>query len=230
MSDISYNQMNEPIPQAIPVVERHSFVYSFTNLFGAIATGIGASVFWINTCKDAIDKIKQGESTEANILLACVCIGCIGCITYSSLGHKIVNKLAVPIYTPESLSNPSVCSNIVSRFQLVIGEKWNLLNNISRGFQSPNLTPDLVEVLNKILIAMYGTFETILNRLERIEDKVDTNRLAINENGRNIQRIEAKVDNLEAKVDNMSDQIHDIAQTLNNINDTLSRFAFVVAP
>ncbi len=226
---MDYTNMSD-IPTATPVVEKHDFKYSIASLIGAVATAIGASVFWIKLIIDSFKDILHLERVSANLILICVSLVAVGGIFYAAIGHRIMNKLAVPIYSAESISDPSVCQNIVQRFHSAIDQICNFTDRATRNFQHPSLTPDLIEVFNKILLTMYGTFHTILTRLETIEDKVDANGNAIRLNGNNIHVLEGKVDRLEGKVDRLEGMMNEVVEQLKQINATLAGFGFVVMP
>lgn len=162
---------------AIPVVEKHSLSYSLTALIGSISTVIVSCNFWVNLIIRTIKSMKEDSVSMTTI------IGCVILIT-GSLSFICASVIAGFINLPESIKL-----------------------NWSRNFQQPSITPDLTEVLNKILMSFYEVCRKIFDQLGTIEVAVAINTKAI-------YVIHARLDGIEQRISSMEHQMSSIQQQL----------------
>ncbi len=236
-------------PQIVAV--KHAYDHSIATLAAAFFTTIGSSVFWINLMIKAV-----GDWDSKSVFQFVGSLMILIVIAYSFARPRIMNNLAIPIYDASSISNAAMCNNIVIGFEQK-KKHSSYLDRIKYNCSAPNLTPDLIAIINKILIMVYESYAKIFNRMDDIGNEMgamnntmrslDTNmtislgrsaraEVKLGQLQRDVSMLTARIDNLEEKVDtltvridNLEEKVDKIDNKLDSIIFMLNEFKFVVA-
>lgn len=178
-------------PFATPVAISSDVKFSISMVVREIfiTISIGNTIYTL-IVKPNIDYLLDNINIGSVVIMIAMLVAYI-LILYAPLAQLLSAEFIVPIYSPQTIIEPSMVTNIFSRIEN--SPTLSYWDRITKNINNPSWSADIIPIYNKIVMSFYETTRLIAEQLRDIRNDIANLNITVVSNNNNRISFEAEV-------------------------------------